>query len=185
MSCIRGSNPGPPHYECGAITSYANAALKDGLKVWHRNTEFRSVDRTTMEQESFIVCLPPPYELQQSQQAIHRVTRTIFRNMTKSSFMGGSLSFKGDKKKSKKKRKPKHTFEEDKKKMQTIDVGSDEEDMTEAEKGAHKFKLERQRQESEAIAKKSHRERVEELNEKLGSLTEHNDIPRVSAAGNG
>ena len=31
----------------------------------------------------------------------------------------------------------------------------------------------------------SHRERVEQFNEKLGSLTELNDIPRVSAAGNG
>lgn len=31
----------------------------------------------------------------------------------------------------------------------------------------------------------SHRERVNKFNEKLGSLTELNDIPRVSAAGNG
>lgn len=31
----------------------------------------------------------------------------------------------------------------------------------------------------------SHRERVEQFNEKVGSLTELNDIPRVSAAGNG
>ena len=31
----------------------------------------------------------------------------------------------------------------------------------------------------------SHRERVEQFNEKLGKLTELNDIPRVSAAGNG
>jgi hypothetical protein len=31
----------------------------------------------------------------------------------------------------------------------------------------------------------SHRERVEQFNEKLGQLTELNDIPRVSAAGNG
>jgi len=26
---------------------------------------------------------------------------------------------------------------------------------------------------------------VDELNDKLASLTEHNDIPRISAAGNG
>jgi protein FAM32A len=103
--------------------------------------------------------------------------------MTKSSFMGGSLSFKGDKKKSKKNRKPKHKIDDAKKTEKVVD--SDEEDMTEAEKGAVKFKMERQRQDSEAIAKKSHRERVEELNERLGTLTEHNDIPRVSAAGNG
>lgn len=31
----------------------------------------------------------------------------------------------------------------------------------------------------------SHRERVEQFNEQLGKLTELNDIPRVSAAGNG
>lgn len=97
--------------------------------------------------------------------------------------MGGSLSFKGDKKKSKKKRNSKHKIDDAKKTEKVVD--SDEEDMTEAEKGALKFKMERQRQESETIASKSHRERVEELNERLGSLTEHNDIPRVSAAGNG
>eukprot|EP00956_Cyclotella_meneghiniana_P027265 scaffold60795_cov20-Cyclotella_meneghiniana.AAC.1 len=34
----------------------------------------------------------------------------------------------------------------------------------------------------EKVVKLSHRERVEELNEMLGSLTELNDIPRVSAA---
>lgn len=31
----------------------------------------------------------------------------------------------------------------------------------------------------------SYRERVEAFNHKLSTLTEHNDIPRVSAAGNG
>jgi protein FAM32A len=108
-----------------------------------------------------------------------------FIDMTKSSFMGGSLSFKGDKKKSKKKRTSKHKKIEDAKKQAEKVVDSDEDEMTEAEKRALKFKMERQRQESETIASKSHRERVEELNEMLGNLTEHNDIPRVSAAGNG
>lgn len=114
--------------------------------------------------------------------------------MTKSAFIGGSLSFKGDKKKSKKKRS-KHKLEGEsrKQKKQKKDDSTaaaqlsdnDDEDLTEAERRALKFKRERQRRESEKIAAKSHRERVEELNEKLGSLTEHNDIPRVSAAGNG
>ena len=36
----------------------------------------------------------------------------------------------------------------------------------------------------EALAE-SHRERVDELNNKLSEMTEHNDIPRISAAGNG
>lgn len=108
--------------------------------------------------------------------------------MGKSEFMGGSLSFKGDKKKAKKKmKKSKRKIDDRKGKESKLRDGvfEEEEDMTEAEKKAQKFKLERQRQESEKIAQKSHRERVEELNEKLGSLTELNDIPRVSAAGNG
>jgi protein FAM32A len=35
------------------------------------------------------------------------------------------------------------------------------------------------------LAEKPFRERIEEFNMKLSKLTEHNDIPRVSAAGNG
>jgi protein FAM32A len=35
------------------------------------------------------------------------------------------------------------------------------------------------------VASKSYRERIEEYNQKLSTTTEHNDIPRVSAAGNG
>lgn len=61
----------------------------------------------------------------------------------------------------------------------------DDDELTEAERKALKFKKHRQQQESEKIALKSHRERVEDLNEKLGKMTELNDIPRVSAAGNG
>jgi len=57
--------------------------------------------------------------------------------------------------------------------------------LTEAERKSLKIKLEREKAELEKLAHKSHRERVEEFNEKLSSLTELNDIPRVSAAGNG
>ena len=39
--------------------------------------------------------------------------------------------------------------------------------------------------EVEKVAKKSYRERIDEFNNSLASTTEHNDIPRVSAAGNG
>lgn len=57
--------------------------------------------------------------------------------------------------------------------------------MTEAQR---RFK-EKQRQLEERqlrkVAAKPYRERVEEFNEKLSKLTEHNDIPRISAAGNG
>ena len=44
------------------------------------------------------------------------------------------------------------------------------------------------RRENQTIEKnlsKSHRQRVMELNDKLSKLTEFNDIPRTSAAGNG
>jgi protein FAM32A len=124
-------------------------------------------------------------------------------------FVGGSLSFKGDKKAKKKKAKgAKHTL--DKKSPTTSNrddlhatVDAEEEaisfadeaasrdksssqspslleaDLTDAEKKALKKKREREAQELASLAKKSHRERVEEFNEKLASLTEHNDIPRV------
>ena len=103
--------------------------------------------------------------------------------------MGGSLSFKGEKRKKvkKKSRKSKHRMEEKEKESRVVAVHheDDDEELTEAERKALKRKLEKERQDLEKIASKSHRERIEEFNEKLGNLTEHNDIPRVSAAGNG
>ena len=56
----------------------------------------------------------------------------------------------------------------------------DDDDLTPAERRSLNRKKRREREESEKIGRKSHRERVEEFNEKLGNLTEHNDIPRVS-----
>lgn len=105
-------------------------------------------------------------------------------------FMGGSLKLKGAKKK---KKKTKHSKAEETgtKNMATSsnsEVASPEDsddDLTMAEKQSLKRKKERETIELEKIAKQSHRERIEEFNEKLGSLTELNDIPRVSAAGNG
>lgn len=108
--------------------------------------------------------------------------------MTKSAFLGGALSFKGDKKKAKKKnRKAKHHLEDEKKKelIETASVPDEDDELTEAERKAFHYKLEKDRKDLENVAAKSHRERIEEFNEKLGQLTEHNDIPRVSAAGNG
>lgn len=123
--------------------------------------------------------------------------------MTKSVFVGGSLAFKGDSKKKSKKKKSKsskHKLDDrtseigegkkkEKEEVKSLSLGQDDdgstEDMTEAEQRALRKRLERQRKENEEIARKSHRERVEELNAHLGSLTELNDIPRVSAAGNG
>ena len=65
------------------------------------------------------------------------------------------------------------------------DVFDEFEDMTESERRAAKRKREREMKDLEIVAKKSHRERVEDFNTKLSTLTEHNDIPRISAAGNG
>ena len=94
----------------------------------------------------------------------------------KPAFVGGALSFKGDKKKKKSKRKHKVKHELKKKVEETFT----EEELTEAEKKALSRREERETKELETVASKSHRERVEEFNEKLGNLTELNDIPRVS-----
>eukprot|EP00568_Trieres_chinensis_P008343 CAMPEP_0183292768 /NCGR_PEP_ID=MMETSP0160_2-20130417/1709_1 /TAXON_ID=2839 ORGANISM="Odontella Sinensis, Strain Grunow 1884" /NCGR_SAMPLE_ID=MMETSP0160_2 /ASSEMBLY_ACC=CAM_ASM_000250 /LENGTH=111 /DNA_ID=CAMNT_0025453775 /DNA_START=111 /DNA_END=446 /DNA_ORIENTATION=+ len=109
-------------------------------------------------------------------------------------FVGGKLSFKGEKKRKKAKKKSQsskhHSAEKgtEKRRDENPDASHDrdsEDEMTEAERRAMKFKLERERKDLEKIAQQSHRERVEGFSEKLGNLTEHNDIPRVSAAGNG
>lgn len=124
-------------------------------------------------------------------------------------FTGGALSFKGDKKKKKnkattKKNKVKHDVASGSVHSSKLSVplhsagiskdninnnnntdDEDDDEMTLAERAAYKKKQERELKELELIAKKSHRERVEAYNEKLSQLTEHNDIPRVSAAGNG
>ena len=92
------------------------------------------------------------------------------------------MNFKGDKKKKskKKKSKTKHSLKDDEEKAVTSLENIEEiEELTDAEKKARKRKLEREKVELEQIASKSHRERVEDFNEKLGNLTELNDIPRV------
>ncbi|TYZ65535.1 hypothetical protein PybrP1_004994 [[Pythium] brassicae (nom. inval.)] len=58
-------------------------------------------------------------------------------------------------------------------------------DMTPAQRRHEAHRKKREQAEIEKVAGKTYRERVEELNQYLGSLTEHHDIPRVSAAGNG
>jgi len=106
-------------------------------------------------------------------------------------FMGGSLNLKGDKKKKskkdKKKKDKKRSREEAAAETTATTIQSDSDDeLTEAELKAKKFRREQtDKKELEKVAELSHRERINAFNEKLGSLTEHNDIPRVSAAGNG
>ncbi|KAJ8577766.1 hypothetical protein ON010_g1437 [Phytophthora cinnamomi] len=76
------------------------------------------------------------------------------------------------------------------------DAEIDTDDMTPAQRRHAKHQKKRTNvvvvvvcyQEQEAIEKaasKTYRERIEELNQYLGNLTEHHDVPRVSAAGNG
>ena len=105
----------------------------------------------------------------------------------------GKLSFKGDKKSKKKSSKSKHKLSTNEAAAASSTAAAaasathsdEEEELTTAEKRSLKFKSQQAKREMEKVVKLSHRERVEEFNEKLGSLTELNDIPRVSAAGNG
>jgi protein FAM32A len=103
--------------------------------------------------------------------------------MKEASFVGGSLSFKGDKKKTaKKKSKAKYDRSDVKHELPpavTTAQQDDDDNLTEAERKAIFRKNERERQELKIVAKKSHRERIEEFNQALASVTEHNDIPRV------
>ena len=113
-------------------------------------------------------------------------------------FMGGKLKLKGKKKK----KKSKHSLDKkktadgadapfpdealealhnDKDEDRDSDNDNDNDDLTEAERKSLVLKKERASQDIEKTAMKSHRERVEEFNEKIGSLTELNDIPRVSS----
>lgn len=122
-------------------------------------------------------------------QAHHSLTITPM--VSSPAFTGGSLSFKGDKKKKnkkakKKKQASKHSISISEQEDTSVAAANQEDDeMTAAERKAFIRKQQREMEEMESVAKKSHRERVEDFNEKLGQLTEHNDIPRVSAAGNG
>jgi len=114
--------------------------------------------------------------------------------MAPTAFIGGKLKLKGDKDSSKKTKKKKsksskHSIkaieEARHRSVESEEDNKSEDGMTEAERRASKFKLECQKRDLEKISEMSHRERVELFNENLSTLTELNDIPRVSAAGNG
>ena len=68
----------------------------------------------------------------------------------KTDFMGGSLSFKGDKKAKKKKRKSKHK-KESQPPPPTLPPDDEDEDLTPAEKKALKRKREREKEELEKV----------------------------------
>ncbi len=119
-------------------------------------------------------------------------------------FLGGKLKLKGKKKKKSKHKTAdglgggggengnRHKTKEDKitnraegdddDNNRKEDVFDDDE-LTPTERRSLKLKKERETQELEKNANQSHRDRIEDFNEKLGKLTEHNDIPRVSFLG--
>ncbi|KAH7476810.1 hypothetical protein PRIC1_000816 [Phytophthora ramorum] len=74
---------------------------------------------------------------------------------------------------------------EDDTKQQNGDVELELDDLTPAQRRHAEHQKKREQEEIEKVASKTYRERIEELNQYLGSLTEHHDVPRVSAAGNG
>ena len=64
----------------------------------------------------------------------------------------------------------------------------DEEDLshlTESEKRFRMSKIEKEKKDIKKLVKQTYRDRLKEFNEKLSKQSDHNDIPRVSAAGNG
>ena len=112
--------------------------------------------------------------------------------------IGGKLRLKGEKKKEKKEKSGsgvKRSLEEDndERQIKLSHEGSEvplietSSILTEAQKRhmAKKLKRETAQGATGEIIKTTYRERVESFNMKLSTLTEHNDIPRVSAAGNG
>eukprot|EP01038_Epipyxis_sp_PR26KG_P009932 gene9932-13361_t len=57
--------------------------------------------------------------------------------------------------------------------------------LTDAQRRHREKKRKLEEKEAKKLINSSFRTRIDEYNNRLASLTEHNDIPRVSAAGNG
>ncbi|EGD77950.1 hypothetical protein PTSG_09583 [Salpingoeca rosetta] len=101
--------------------------------------------------------------------------------------VGGSLSLKKSKKKKKKhKHKHKHSKKEDAALKDTVRQEADEhaekedDGMTPAERAFAKEQAKREAARIREKAMKTHKEKVQELNKKLDTMTEHHDIPKVS-----
>ncbi|CEP19148.1 hypothetical protein [Parasitella parasitica] len=97
----------------------------------------------------------------------------------------GSLKFKGGdstpikkkkKKSSKSKEKMERALREEQSKLKQVyqDV-----EKTEAERKFEEIKRQRQMERVSKAANKSHKDRVQEFNQKLEQLSEHHDIPKV------
>ncbi|RMX67873.1 hypothetical protein DD238_000326 [Peronospora effusa] len=100
---------------------------------------------------------------------------------------GSKLKVSSKRKNKKKKASKREENGEEKRHDQEIidDVEVDTEEMTPAQRRHAEHQKKREQEEIKKLASKTYRERIEELNQHLGSLTEHHDVPRVSAAGNG
>ena len=111
--------------------------------------------------------------------------------------VGGKLKFKGSKGSGKKSGK---TVDSSKTmptsardlKTETATVRSSVDDvkkstvfMTEAQRIHREKRMTMEERELKKFIKTTHRDRIEMFNMRLGQMTEHNDIPRISAAGNG
>jgi len=62
---------------------------------------------------------------------------------------------------------------------------TEDDGLTEAQKRHEKRKRELEVEEMKKAVTTTYRQRIEALNNQLATMTEHNDVPRVSAAGNG
>jgi len=119
----------------------------------------------------------------------------IEREMSKPLVVGGKLKLKGSSSSSKPKRDSselassvgKRQVEEvvTSEATDATSSGNNDIHLTEAQKRFKKKKQEMDDKQAKKLAKTTFRDRMEEFNIKLSKLTEHNDIPRVSAAGNG
>ena len=108
-----------------------------------------------------------------------------------STFVGGKLKLKGDNN-AKKKRKRVSSGNDNHENLSVekatpsslVEIHPDDY-LTEAEKKYKEKKTKADSRAAKKITQLTYRERLETFNQRLASTTEHNDIPRISAAGNG
>lgn len=111
--------------------------------------------------------------------------------------VGGKLKFKGSQRKDKKTSKsesdksaalPSNVSDQKNESSVSISESGEKKSllfMTDAQKIHKEKRKATEEKELKKFIKTSHRDRIEKFNLLLGQMTEHNDIPRISAAGNG
>lgn len=122
------------------------------------------------------------------------VTSKSFK-ISSASVIGGKLKLKGSKKQSSSSGKLPKTTSDDTthikitssivaEKLQKLDdkiLGT----LTDSERRHRERKFEADAKAAKQNTQNTYRDRIEKFNSMLSSMTEHNDIPRISAAGNG